>query len=240
MTDLASSRIVLAFGWRELLVSNATAYVRATLDRLLPSLLMPDPEVFDLVNEARLDAQAHMDFSTWRPDGADQYAQDLLRGFFDEQQFLQRQVREFAFAALFHLLERTVQKILRDADRMHGGAVLKGEKEPLDFNAMLRVIARGGYDIGGQPFTRDLHQLNLIANAVKHGHGRSLTQLASEFPDLLLRRAPGEDLTPEHLFLTAELLSELSASVAAFWEAFPAQQFAAESNQLAPTPQGES
>jgi hypothetical protein len=87
MTDLASSRIVLAFGWRELLVSNATAYVRATLDRLLPSLLMPDPEVFDLVNEARLDAQAHMDFSTWRPDGADQYAQDLLRGFFDEQQF---------------------------------------------------------------------------------------------------------------------------------------------------------
>jgi hypothetical protein len=115
---------------------------------------------------------------------------------------------------------------------VHGGAVLKGEKEPPDFCAMARVLARCGYDIEGQPFTRDLHKLNLISNAVKHGHGRSLTQLAKEFPDLLLHRAPEEELTPEHLFLTAELLNELSASVAAFWEVFPAQQFVVTSGQL--------
>jgi hypothetical protein len=72
-----------------------------------------------------------------------------------------------------------------------------------------------------QPFARDLHKLNLISNAVKHGHGRSLTLLAEEFPDLFLHRAPNEPLVLEHLFLTPELLRQLAASVAAFWICSP-------------------
>lgn len=66
-------------------------------------------------------------------------------------------------------------------------------------------------------------KLNLISNAVKHGHGRSLTQLSEEFPDLFLHREPNELLVLDYLFLTPELLRELAASVAAFWRAFPAQ-----------------
>ena len=220
-----SPRIVLAFGWRDILINNATAYVKATLDRLLPALDMPDPEAFELVEEARREARAGMTESWRTEEEADEVADNLMRAFFDEQKFLQRQAREFAFAALFHIWERTVWKILRDADRIHHGAVLEGKKKKLDIDSTLRVLARCGYDTEGQPFVRDLHKLNLISNAVKHGHGSSLTQLAEEFPDLLLRRELGEELTPEHLFLTAEHLTELAASVAAFWELFPAQQY---------------
>jgi hypothetical protein len=71
-----------------------------------------------------------------------------------------------------------------------------------NFNAMLCVLAQCGYVTDDQPFARDLHKLNLISNAVKHGHGHSLTQLAEEFPDLFLDRAPNEPLVLEHLFLT--------------------------------------
>jgi hypothetical protein len=222
MTDQTSPRIILTFRQREILTNITTAYARATLERLLPALFMPDPEAFDLVEEARREARADMAWDV--DDEADQAASDLMRAFFDEQQFLQRQVRDFAFAALFHLLERAVQKILQQADTIHSGAVLKGKK-PKNFSAVLRVLARCGYVTDGQPFAPDLHKLNLISNAVKHGHGDSLTQLAEEFPDLFLHRAPDESLDPEHLCLAPELLSQLAASVAAFWGSFPTQQF---------------
>jgi hypothetical protein len=87
------------------------------------------------------------------------------------------------------------------------------------------ALAQCGYVTDEQPFARDLHKLNLMSNAVKHGHERSLTQLAKEFPHLFLHRAPNEPLVVEHLFLTPELLIELAASVAAFWRSFPTQQF---------------
>jgi len=90
---------------------------------------------------------------------------------------------------------------------------------------MLSVLARCGYVTDEQPFARDLHKLNLISNAIKHGHGHSLTKLSKEFPDLFLHREPNEPLVLDHLFLTPELLRQLAASVAAFWGAFPAQQF---------------
>jgi hypothetical protein len=133
---------------------------------------------------------------------------------------LQRQARDFAFVALFHLTERTVKKVLLDADKMHDGAVLKG-KDPKDFNAMLGVLARCGYVTDGKPFAPNLQKLNLISNAIKHGQGPSLSRLASEFPDLILYRHPGKPLAPDQVFLTAELLRELAASVADFWGAFP-------------------
>lgn len=226
MTDQQPSpRIVLAFGQREILANATTAYARATLERLLPALVMPDPEAFECVQEARREARAQAGMAWDADDEADQVASDLMRAFFDEQQFLQRQIRDFAFAALFHLLERAVQKILRDADTIHGGAVLKGKKPPTEFKAVLCVLAQCGYVTDGQPFAHDLHKLNRISNAVKHGQGRSLAQLAEEFPDLFLRRVPNETLVPEHLVLTPELLSQLAASVAAFWSSFPTQQY---------------
>jgi hypothetical protein len=185
---------------------------------------MPDPEAFDLVKEAHREARARAGMAWDADHEADQASSDLMQAFFDEQQFLQRQVQDFAFAALFHLLERAVRKILREADTVYCGTVLEG-KEPKDFCAMLRVLARCGYVTEAQPFVRDLRKLNLISNAVKHGRGKSLTRLAKEFPDLFLCRAPNEELVPEHLFLTSELLTQLAESVAAFWASFPTQEF---------------
>jgi len=225
MTDQPSPRIVLAFGQKDILTNATTAYARATLERLLPALVMPDAQAFECVEEARREARAQAGMAWDADDEADQVASDLMGAFFDEQEFLQRQVRDFAFAALFHLLERAVQKILRDADAIHGGAVLKGQKPPEKFKEMLCVLAQCGYVTDGQPFAHDLHKLNLINNAVKHGQGSSLTQLAEEFPDLFLCRVSNETLVLEHLLLTPELLSQLAASVAAFWSAFPAQQY---------------
>jgi hypothetical protein len=227
VTDQTSPRIVLAFGWRATLAYQPTAFVKAMLDRLIPALLMPDPEAFEIAEKARQDALEHFSDSWQSDEEANEHAQDMLRSFFDEQRFQQRQVREFAFAMLFHVLERTVRKILVEGDTVNRGAVLDGKQVPGKLADMLGVLARCGYNTEGRPFMHDLHKLEVIANAVKHGHGRSLNQLAEEFPNLLLYRAPGEELTPEHLFLTAELLRELASSVAAFWEAFPSQQFTA-------------
>lgn len=148
---------------------------------------MPNPEAFDFVEQAQIEARAGMTRdSSPLDDEADDVANDLMQEFFDYQQFLQRQVRDFAFAALFHLLERTVRKILLEADRRYGGAVLKAEKDTENFKAMLSVLARCDYVTDEQPFARDLRKLNLISNAIKHGHGRSLTKLSEEFPDLFL------------------------------------------------------
>jgi 2-hydroxychromene-2-carboxylate isomerase len=235
VNEQVSPRILLAYGWRELLVNNATDYVRVTLDRLLPALVMPAPDVFDFVKAAREDLKARSAFGDRHSDEeADRYEQDLLNELFAKQRFLQRQVREFAFAALFHTLERTVWKVLQDADRLNAGAVLKNEGKSLDFCSMLKVLARCGYDTTDRPFRRDLHKLNLISGAVKHGHGRSLTQLHQEFPEVFLYRSADEELTREHLYLTAELLNELANAVAAFWETFPAEQIVVASGDQSP------
>jgi hypothetical protein len=102
MTDQTSRRIILSFGQREILTDITTAYARATLERLLPALAMPDPEAFDFVEEARIEAREGM--ASDRPpldDEANEVANGLMQEFFDYQQFLQRQVRDFAFAAPF-------------------------------------------------------------------------------------------------------------------------------------------
>jgi hypothetical protein len=108
-------------------------------------------------------------------DEADEAASGLMQAFFNEQRFIQRRVLEFAFAALFHLLERALQRILHQADDAYCGKVPKGKKlRQLNFDKMLRVLARCGYDTNELPFAGDLHQLNLISNAVKHGQGTAL------------------------------------------------------------------
>jgi hypothetical protein len=227
MTDPPSPRIVLTFGQREILTNATTAYVKATLDRLLPALDMPDPEAFKCVEETRHEARAQAGMAWDADEEADRVASDLMRVFFDEQEFLQKQVLDFAFAGLFHLLERTVLKIILEADKRHCETVLNLDerKKNLCFEDVRRVLARCGYVTDDQSFARDLHKLNLISNAVKHGQGRSLKRLAKEFPDLFLCPAPNETFVLEHLVLTRKLLSELAASVAAFWSAFPAQQY---------------
>jgi hypothetical protein len=224
MTDQESPRLVLLLGSREVLTHATTAYARAMLDKLLPALDTPDPEVFDFAEELHREALADA-ASRGSEDGADQSADDFWRGVYAEQQALQQQALDFSFVAVFHLLERTMQKIFRQWDETLGGTVLKVGEPPPNFNAMLRMLAVYGYVTDGQPFVGNLHKLNLISNAVKHGQGPSLIQLADEFPDLFLRRASDEMTIPEHLRLTQDLLRELVESVAAFWAAFPTQQF---------------
>lgn len=226
MTNQAPPRIMLALGWREILVSSSTMFVRATLDRILPELLMPDPTVNDHMAKALEDMKASASTSSWGTDyEAAEVERERWRGVYDEQQFLRRQVLDFAFVTLFHMLERRLQKFLRDADRLYGGAILNGTRQSLDFNAMLGVLARCGYDTNERPFRHNLRKLNVISNVVKHGHGSSLTRIAQEFPGICIRKELDEEMTPEHLVLTPELLSELGTSVAAFWESFPAEQF---------------
>jgi hypothetical protein len=231
MTDQPSPPIVLALGQREIFTNATTAYVRATLERLLPALVMPDPEVFECVEEARREARAQTGLAWDADDKVDQVATDLMRVSFNEQEFLRKQVLDFAFAGLFHLLERSVLKIVLEADKRNCKTVLnaKERKKNLHFKDIQCVLARCGYVTDEQSFTHDLHKLNLISNAVKHGQGGALTQLADEFPDLFLRRAPNETLVPEHLVRTPELLTQLAASVAAFWGSFPTQQYSTES-----------
>jgi len=156
-------------------------------------------------------------------DEADEAASGPMKTFFDERQFLRRQVLDFAFAALFHLLERALQRILHQADDVHSEGVLQGKKLR-QFDEMCRVLARCGYDTTGLPFARDLDKLKLISNAVKHGQGVALYRLAKEFPELFLSREPTETLVFEHLSLTPELFTRLAASVADFWDSFPTQQ----------------
>jgi len=40
--------IILTLGQKEILTHATTAYAKATLERLLPALCMPDPEAFEL------------------------------------------------------------------------------------------------------------------------------------------------------------------------------------------------
>jgi hypothetical protein len=225
MAEQAASCIILSYGWRDILARQPRAFVDSTLRRVIPSLSIPDQEAFEIAEEARQTALEPG--SSWQEEQeAEDYAQAVLRGFFDEQEFMQRQVREFAFATLFHVFERTLRKILIEANRIYKESVLKGDGDLASLDSMLGVLARCGYDTDGQPYRQSLHKLNLISNAVKHGHGRSLTQLAEKFPELFLHRAQDEALALEHLhYLTAELLIELAEAVAAFWESFPSQRF---------------
>jgi hypothetical protein len=184
MKNRPATPIVLTFGRREILANRTTTFASATLERLLPALVMPEHEAFDFVEAARRKAYEQAGMAWDADDEAAQAARDVMREFVKEQQFLQRQVLDFAFPALFHFLERAVQEILRDADTLYGGAVLKGKEPPKEFKAMLCVLAQRGYATEGKSFTHDLNKLNLISNAVKHGRGQSLTRLAKKFPDL--------------------------------------------------------
>jgi hypothetical protein len=206
-------RVVLNYGWRERLAYQPVAFARAALDRLIPALLMPDQEAFDIATAAKLEFQVSTSDYT-SDDAADLYEADVLRPFFDEQRYLQRQVLEFAFSALFHAFERTLRKILLEANLLHNQTILKSESEVYKLTGMLSVLARCGYPTAWSSFRPDLDKLNMISNAVKHGQGVALRQLANKFPELFLCREPDEVLLPDHLHLKPELLTELANSVA--------------------------
>ncbi len=199
--------IELPFGLRDVLAYQATAYVSATLDKLVPALSMPDQDVLNSLRHARLEQNEY---------------QQCVRELVDDQNRLKRQVIHFSFTTLFHIMERKVQQIvLRFGMKTHEIALTL--ERDLHFDHMIRELARLGYNAEAMPYWRNIHKLKLIANAVKHGHGKSLTKLEGEFPCLFLHRQPDEQLTPEHLFLEGALLKDLAESVAAFWKAFPAQ-----------------
>ena len=145
--------------------------------------------------------------------------------YYETMSDVRQAVLNVLVVGLHHLLE---QHQLSFFQQLAGRA----GKAPPDLHELL--LTRVGIDTRSFSSAPKLHELRLAANAIKHGHGRSATELAALRPDLFkdatlselgLPEREGavppshlEPLAGEGLYVTGSHLSQWFDAVIAYWE----------------------
>lgn len=221
--------VVLYFGpsIRRHALSLVTAYSHGFMIRVLAA--------FDNIEEeAEAAAEAYYEEKTnepaWDDSGPDpseiaEGAESLSERIYSDLEFVKGQVTGLAIGGLYHLWERQLKRFLIggfadfDPPYMHPKAVWSA-----DFNKIVTMLAKWGWNVKSANFYTDLDYLHLVANVVKHGNGPSCNELMAKAPQMFHDfRHPflnkGRDA--EHLELTKDDFLGFVVAVRKFFEEFP-------------------
>ena len=145
--------------------------------------------------------------------------------YYETMSDVRQAVLNVLVVGLYHLLEQHQLSLFKQLARKTG-------KAPTNLHELL--LTRVGIDTRSFPSAPKLHELRLAANAIKHGPGRSATELAAVRPDFF--RDPtlselglperGDAVPPSHLeplageglYVTGSHLSQWFDAVIAYWD----------------------
>jgi hypothetical protein len=136
----------------------------------------------------------------------------------DETFPLEQSYRNLAAAGIYHLFEQQLALLVPN---LHGGMVPGGAKSS-DFVQVFNTAGLNCPELTGGP----IQELRLLANAIKHGEGRSSEELRSLRPDLLERDWFGdrkldpkleEPLAGQGIIIRMDQVRAYGAAIVAFW-----------------------
>lgn len=142
----------------------------------------------------------------------------------EELDFVRSQLVALAATGLFHLWERLTKRFIA-VDLRRRGFEATPPISRWTFDDTMSCLTKMGWDVRREPFFPDLERLQLLANAVKHGHGPSRDRLAARWPEVLRDHATqpssfvhlewdDPQVTPDHF-------NQVASAVMAFWSSFP-------------------
>lgn len=213
---------------RRYAIGLVDAYVAGFSERILPAYGDIEKEA-DAAAEAYfnegLNAAAGIDELEMEYDEFEERVYESSQGHgervYSDLEFVRRQVTGLAIAGLYHLWERLLKEFLRrqraeEEEKIHAA----------EFDKLVKLLAQYGWNVGKEEFYADLNTLRLIANAVKHGDGKSCDKLLATAPDLFMdfggpflndrRGASDMRLDPVHF-------DRFAAATRSFFQLFPAR-----------------
>jgi len=208
-------------------------YARSLREKVLPA--------FDNIPEEgnKVETEAYEQFAGMEdPEGFDEAdvwerAQDVRIRFYETAYGIEQGITNMFTAGLYHLFEQQLY-------RFHRQQLLSGSdaKNPKLFNLSTVqecLFQQYRIDIFTFPSWSTLEELQLVANTVKHGDGRSCAALKNRRPDLfhrpgfhdnhdgwppdfLSRRPVYQPLAGEDIYITPEEFSRYVDATKQFWE----------------------
>ena len=100
------------------------------------------------------------------------------------------------------------------------------------FNDQKKILILYGIDLASLKGLKQIDQLRLVCNVVKHGEGSSAKELRKKRPDLIkihndieLLELYGNSLLEEVLSITDQSLIEFGKAIEDFWDSFPERSY---------------
>lgn len=217
--------------FRRVFLRQLQTFCRAVSERLLPTFDSLEEEADRIAKEEfeRL-GQLPGDDSVDMADLAE-FAYDEGLAHYEAMSDVRQALLNLAAAALYHLIQ---QQLLI----FHRRQVLfpweENDQALFADNIRQKLLKEAGVDISALKSWPKVSDLRLLANAVKHGDGRSATELRASRPDLmthpLFRGSSGSigkpasvvlsPLAGDSIYVTREDFSALCQDAVEFWKEF--------------------
>lgn len=192
--------------------AQAEAYADAAYEKLCA---MPGDENIELADLAESAHDQSVDFYAMLSD-------------------LKKQVLLGGLAGLYHQWDKDLRDFLEHELQhyLKSDAAVESSWHPT-IGKIFDSLKQFGWDCTAEPFYQKIEACRLIVNAYKHGKGKSLDDLAAQFPEYLPNPIPetsalftgNEYLDPEWLDVSEAQFEELAAAIRQFWERFPERSF---------------
>lgn len=148
---------------------------------------------------------------------------------------LRDSVRLNIVAGFFHEWEKNLRQWLVDEVRhWHTGDNVQGRLWQSNLVDLFDLLESFGWPLRCEPYFPKLDACRLIVNVHKHGDGKSLTNLSSDYPQYLehpLEQARGSigemwfDPSHEHLKISDKDLNDFADAISKFWADLPENTF---------------
>lgn len=110
---------------------------------------------------------------------------------------------------------------------------------PNRFKDLKKILLFYSIDFRSLKGLKQIDQLRLVCNVVKHGEGSSAVELRKKCPDLIKEQDDielldlyGSSLLEEVLSITDKSLKEFGEAIEDFWESFPERSFCEKTDEL--------
>lgn len=219
-------------GMREILLRRHDFFVQQAKQRVLSQFA-------DIAGEADRYADAEYrrlgslpsDGSLDMSDVADM-AIERAQEFFGDLDDLATQIELATLAAMYHQWEKTLREFVeRELSHYIGRKPARSTAWEPNLGKLYDVLTWLGWDFRKEDYFNLVDACRLIVNVYKHGKGRSLDDLARDYPQYLdhpFRQADGDipalfdgHWDYEWLSVTPEQFDEIVSALRAFWERFP-------------------
>ena len=110
---------------------------------------------------------------------------------------------------------------------------------PNRFKDLKKILLFYSVDFSSLKGLKQIDQLRLVCNVLKHGEGPSAVELRKKRPDLIKKQDDielldlyGSSLLEEVLSITDKSLKEFGDAIGGFWESFPERSFCEKPDEL--------
>lgn len=220
--------------FRESLIKGHLFYVEQARKRLLSQFENIQAEADRAADEWLEQSGQHFDPGRHDPSGFYEAANDAGVEFYCLLANMREQTRLSAVAGMFHEWDKQLRDWLaREIQHWHLGTTATQKVWGADFGQIADLLGSLGWNVRGKDYFRTLDACRLVVNVYKHGDGKSLNELRSNFPEYLDDPFHGSGgafsdaryRDHSHLKVSDAQFQAFSDAILAFWGDVPENVF---------------